>query len=370
MTRPAGDLPLWYTAGLVPVVNVVCAFLVAGLVVLAIGANPLTAVRILFTGALGSWYGIGYTLYYTTTFIFTGLAVAIVFHAGHFNIGGEGQALLGGLGAALVILNLTFLPPWIVVPLAVAGAAAMGAAWAFLPGWLQAYRGSHVVITTIMFNFLAFALMGYLLLEILKRPDSMALETRPFPEAVKLLRLDEVAAMLGLTLTRTPVNLSFVIALLCALGTFVLVWHTRLGYAIRTVGANPTAAVYAGISPQRITVIVMLIGGAFAGLMATNEILGVQQRLISDFTAGAGFVGIAVALMGRGHPAGIVLASLLFGVLYQGGAELAFDIPQITRDLIVVIQGLVILFAGALENMFRDRLAGLVVRRPPEEARS
>lgn len=358
-----GALPLWYTAGLVPVVNVVCAFLVAGLVVLAIGANPLQAVRILFTGALGSTYGLGYTLYYTTTFIFTGLAVAVVFHAGHFNIGGEGQALLGGLGVALVVLGLGhLLPGALVVPLAILGAAATGAAWAFLPGWLQAYRGSHVVITTIMFNFIAFALMGYLLLEVLKRPDSMALETRPFAEAARLLRAEEIAAWFGVTIPRTPLNLSFVLALVCAVGVWVLIWKTRLGYEIRTVGANPTAAVYAGISPERITVIVMVIGGALAGMMATNEILGVQQRLIDNFTAGAGFVGVAVALMGRGHPVGIVLASLLFGILYQGGTELAFDVPQITRDMIVVIQGLVILFAGALENMFRDRLAGLIFR--------
>jgi general nucleoside transport system permease protein len=358
-----GALPLWYTAGVVPLVNVLCAFLVAGLVVLAIGANPLAAVRILFSGALGSTYGLGYTLYYTTTFIFTGLAVAVVFHAGHFNIGGEGQALLGGLGVALVVLGLgAHLPAIVVVILAILGAAAMGAAWAFLPGWLQAYRGSHVVITTIMFNFIAFALMGYLLLEVLKRPDSMALETRPFSEGARLLRAEEIAAFFGLALPRTPLNLSFVLALLCALGVWILIWKTRLGYEIRTVGANPTAAVYAGISPARITVIVMVIGGALAGMMATNEILGVQQRLIDNFTAGAGFVGVAVALMGRGHPAGIVLASLLFGILYQGGTELAFDIPQITRDMIVVIQGLVILFAGALENMFRDRLAGLIFR--------
>ncbi len=325
-----GGLPLWYTAGLVPVLNVACAFVVAGLVVVAIGANPLDAVRILITGALGSSYGIGYTLYYATTFIFTGLAVAIAFHAGHFNIGGEGQALLGGLGIALVVLNLAFLPAPLLILLAIAGAALAGATWAFLPGWLQAYRGSHVVITTIMFNFIAFAVLGYLLVGPMKRPDSMALETLPFAEGARLFRADEILGWLGWSMPRTPLNLSFVLALAMAALTWVLIWRTRLGYEIRTVGANPNAAVYAGISPQRITVIVMLIGGAFAGMMATNEILGVQQRLIADFTAGAGFVGIAVALMGRGHPVGIVLASLLFGLLYQGGAELAFDIPQIT----------------------------------------
>ena len=136
----------------------------------------------------------------------------------------------------------------------------------------------------------------------------------------------------------------------------MLIWRTKLGYEIRTVGFNPTAAIYAGISVYRITIVTMLISGALAGLMALNPILGDQQRLQIEFVQGAGFVGIAVALMGRAHPVGIVLAALLFGMLYQGGAELAFEMPAISRDMIVVIQGLVILFAGALEHMFRPSL--------------
>jgi ABC-type uncharacterized transport system permease subunit len=137
---------------------------------------------------------------------------------------------------------------------------------------------------------------------------------------------------------------------------YLLIWRTRLGYEIRAVGLNPTAAIYAGISVFRITIVTMLISGGLAGLMALNNIMGEQQRLQIDFVAGAGFVGIAVALMGRAHPVGIILAAILFGVLYQGGAELAFEMPAITRDMIVVIQGLVILFAGALEHMFRPGL--------------
>jgi simple sugar transport system permease protein len=368
MTRPAGEHPVWFTAGLVPVANVALAFAVAALVVLAVGADPLQALRLLVAGSLGSWYGVGYTLYYTTTFVFTGLAVAVAFHAGHFNIGGEGQALLGGLGVALVALGLPFLPPILLVPLAILGAAAFGAGWAFAPGWLQAYRGSHVVITTIMFNFIAFALIGYLLVDVMKRPDSMSLETRPFVDGARLLRLDEIAAWFGLALARTPVNLSFLLALAAAVVTWAVIWRTRLGYAIRVVGFNPGAALYAGIDPRRITVVVLALGGALAGLAATNEILGVQHRLIDNFTAGAGFVGVAVALMGRGHPGGIVLAALLFGVLYQGGTELALDMPAITREMIVVIQGLVILFAGALENMVRDRLGAALFRMRPRES--
>jgi simple sugar transport system permease protein len=143
---------------------------------------------------------------------------------------------------------------------------------------------------------------------------------------------------------------------------WVLIWRTRLGYAIRTVGANPAAARYGGIDIPRITIIAMLVSGALAGLVAVNEIMGVQHRLLLEFTAGSGFIGIAVALMGRGHPVGIVLAALLFGVLFQGGTELAFDRPAISRDMIVTISGLVILFAGALDGLFRRPLAALLRR--------
>ena len=143
----------------------------------------------------------------------------------------------------------------------------------------------------------------------------------------------------------------------------MLIWRTRLGYEIRTVGVNPTAAVYGGISPARITIITTLLSGALAGGLAVNVILGEEHRLILEYTAGFGFVGIAVALMGRAHPVGIILAAILFGVLYQGGAELAFDKPKISRDMIIVIQGLVVLFAGALEHMFRRPVAMLLARR-------
>lgn len=358
----ARGLPLWLTAGVAPLVNVTVAFLAAGAVVALIGENPAEALAIMARGALGSPYGLGYTLYYATSFIFTGLAVAVAFHAGHFNIGGEGQALMGGLGAALVALALPFLPWFLLAPLAVAGAAFAGAAFAFVPAYLQATRGSHIVITTIMFNFLAATLLVYLLVGPLKMEGSMAPETAKFVDGAGLPLVSQMAAWFGVALPRTPLNLSFLMAIAAAFGVWLLIWRTRLGYAIRTVGANPDAAVYAGVSPKRITIVALVISGALAGLMATNEILGVQGRLINEFTAGAGFVGIAVALMGRGHPFGIVLAACLFGVLYQGGAELAFEKPKITRDMIVVIQGFVILFAGALETLFADRIAALYTR--------
>src|SRR6202790_1892162 len=158
----------------------------------------------------------------------------------------------------------------------------------------------------------------------------------------------------------TPFNLSFLLALAAALGVWTLIWRTRLGYEIRTVGVNPTAAVYGGITPARITIITTVLSGARAGGLAVNVILGEEHRLILEFTGGFGFVGIAVALMGRAHPVGIILAAILFGVLYQGGQALSIDMPKISRDMIVVIQGLVVLFAGALEHMFRRPVATLL----------
>jgi simple sugar transport system permease protein len=350
-------LPGWVDYGIIPLANVATAFLVSGLVVLMVGENPLEAVRILVWGAFGFGEGVGFTLFYATNFILTGLAVSVAFHAGLFNIGGEGQAYIGGLGVGLAALALDRIVPWwVTFPVALMAAVLFGAAWALVPAWLQAKRGSHIVITTIMFNFIASALMVWLLVDHLSPPGTLQPETRTFEAGGALPELGGLFAALGLDAGGAPVNITLFLALAAAVLVYFLIWRTRLGYEIRTFGHNPTAAVYAGISPVRITLVAMLISGALAGLMALNPIMGEQQRLQVDFVAGAGFVGIAVALMGRAHPVGVILASILFGMLYQGGAELAFEIPVISRDMIIVIQGLVILFAGALEHMYRPAL--------------
>lgn len=353
MSAPRAELPGPVEYLLLPLVNLAAAFLVSGLVVLAIGENPIEAVRIMLAGALGYAEGIGFTLYYTTNFVFTGLAVAVAYHAGLFNIGAEGQATIAGLGVALVCLGFDGAPWWLVAPFAVVAAMLFGAAWAFVPAWAQARRGSHIVITTIMFNFIASVVMVYLLVNVMGKPGAMAPETRNFAEATRLPSMREVLRPFGLDIGTSPLNPTFFVAVLASIFVWLLIWKSRLGYEMRAVGTNPAAAHYAGIDTGRIVVVAMLISGGLAGLLAVNEVMGVQHRLLLEFTAGAGFVGIAVALMGRAHPFGIALAAFLFGVLYQGGAELAFEKPKISRDMIVVIQGLVILFAGALEQMFR-----------------
>ena len=352
-------LPGWADALLVPLLSLLIAFAISGLVILAIGEDPIAALNLMVTGALGSSYGWGYTLYYTTNFLFTGLAVSVAFHAGLFNIGGEGQATLGGLGVALVCLALPW-PHWsLALAAAMVGGAAFGALWAAVPAWLQATRGSHIVITTIMFNFIAASLLNYLLVNVLKPQGSMDPASARFPEATQLPRLSDVLAVVGIPFNdRNPANITLLIGLAACVLVWLLIWRTRLGYQIRAFGKSEPAAKYAGIRPVRITMYAMLISGGLAGLMAVNNVMGEAQRLVLNSVEGAGFIGIAVALMGRSHPFGVLLAALLFGFLYQGGAELALW-TSIPRELIVVIQALVILFTGALDNMVRMPVARL-----------
>ncbi|MFN3526342.1 MAG: ABC transporter permease [Paracoccus sp. (in: a-proteobacteria)] len=352
-------MPKWADVILTPLISLLLAMGISALVILAIGESPWEAMTVMVEGALGSSYGWGFTLYYATNFIFTGLAVMVAYHASLFNIGGEGQAAMGGLGVALVLLYLP-LPHWgLALPAAMLGAALFGAAWAFVPAYLQAKRGSHIVITTIMFNFIAAVILNFLLVHILRPAGSMDPATARFPGSTNLPSLSEIAAGFGVVWGRNaPVNVTFLIAVAACILIWVLIWRTRLGYQIRAFGRSERGAVYAGISPVRITVIAMLISGGLAGMMAINNVMGEAERLVLNAVEGAGFIGIAVALMGRNHPFGIFLAALLFGFLYQGGGELALW-TSIPRELIVVIQALVILFTGALDNMVRMPLERL-----------
>ncbi len=359
-------MPKWADTILVPFLSLIIAFVISGLVILAIGENPWAAMKIMVEGAVGSSYGWGYTLYYATNFMFTGLAVAVAFQASLFNIGGEGQALLGGLGVALVCLFVPW-PHWTIALLAaMAGGALFGAAWAAIPAWLQAKRGSHIVITTIMFNFIGAALLGYILVNLMRPAGSMDPASARFAPEIALPKLADMLGAVGIPFSRAaPANISFLIALLACFAVWLLIWRTRLGYQIRAFGKSEPAAVYAGMSPVKITMFTMLISGGLAGMMAINNVMGEAQRLMMNAVEGAGFIGIAVALMGRSHPLGVALAAILFGFLYQGGAELALW-TSVPRELIVVIQALVILFTGALDNMVRmpvEKLFALRRRR-------
>ena len=356
-------LPRWIDIGLLPLINLAAALVVAGIIIAIIGENPFVAMGVMLKGAFVYKGALGYTLFYTTNFIFTGLAVAVAFHAMLFNIGGEGQAMIGGLGVGLVCLALdNLLPPLLVVTVAIFAAAFFGAVWGVIPGWLQARRGSHIVITTIMFNFIAASVMVWLLAGMLMAPGQMSPETRSFAEGIGLPQIHDVLNAIGFSVAKSPLNFSFVVALLASFGVWVLIWRTRLGYVIRATGHSERAAIYAGHNPAHIIMIAMAISGGLAGLMSLNEILGVQERVILNFTSGYGFTGIAVALMGRNHPVGILFASLLFGALYQGGAELDFEFQTITREMVLMIQGLIILFSGALAYLFAPLVARIYFR--------
>ena len=359
----APTLPRWADIGLLPLVNLAMALAVCAGVVAVVGLDPWQVITLLVKGAFGSKAGISYTLYYATTFVFTGLAVAVAFHGGLFNIGGEGQAMIGGLGCAVVALALgARLPALVLLPLMVAASMAAGALWAAVPAALQAWRGSHVVITTIMFNFIASALLAYLLVNLLKPPGSMTVETEAFAESAHMPGVHAVLAALGIAWPRTPLNLSAVLAVVAAVAVYWFLWRSRAGYELRAVGHAPDAAHYGGIRPRRQVMVSMMISGALAGLLGINELAGVQHRLLLDYVVGAGFTGIAVSLIGRNHPAGIVLASLLFGALYQGGAELAFEIAGFSRDMVTTLQGLIVLFSGAMARVAAPTLARAVAR--------
>ena len=353
-------MPKWADVVLVPLFSLLLAAFLSALLILAIGESPGEALKLMVEGTLLRSAGWGYMLYYTTNFIFTGLAVSIAFHASLFNIGGEGQAMMGGLGVSLVCLFIPW-PHWsLAIVGASVGAAVFGMIWAGLPAYLQAKRGSHIVITTIMFNFIAAGVLNFFLVGALKPKGSMDPATANFPASTHLPTFEDMAQLLGFEkmFRSAPANVSFFIALLACVAVWYLIWRSPLGYEIRALGKSGPAARYAGVGSVKIIMITMMISGALCGLMAVNTTQGESERLILNFTEGAGFIGIAVALMGRSHPVGVFLAALLFGFLYQGGAELALW-TKIPREMIIVIQALVILFTGALTLMVRAPLEQL-----------
>jgi simple sugar transport system permease protein len=364
MSAPV-ELPRWAELGLLPLVNLLMALLVCSVVLAGVGLAPLEVLSLLVKGAFGSAAGLSYTLYYATTFTFTGLAVAVAFHGGLFNIGGEGQAMAGGLGCSLVALSLgEHWPAALLMPAMVLAAMVGGALWAAVPAILQAWRGSHIVITTIMFNFIASALLAWLLVGPLKAPGSMMVETISFAKAARMPSLHQVLGGFGIDWPRTPLNLTIVLAIAAAIAVYLYLWRSRPGYELRTVGFSPSAAQYAGMRSRRQIVLAMLISGALAGMVGINELAGVQHRLLLDYVLGAGFTGISVALIGRNHPLGIILASILFGALFQGGAELAFEMPGFSRDMVTTLQGLIVLFSGAMAYVAAPALAWLLAAAP------
>jgi general nucleoside transport system permease protein len=303
------------------------------------GENPWHVLTILCRGAFGSRYDLGMTLFYSTPLIFTGLSVAIAFQAGLFNIGAEGQLTLGALSAAAAGALWPGLPAPLAPALAGAGAILAGTLWGAIPGWLRARRGSHEVINTIMLNFIAAGLASYVALYLLKNPASQNPETRPVGPGYLIRQFG--------TFGGAPVSAALPLALVVAAVVWVLLWRTSLGFEIRAVGQSESAARAAGIDAGRIRIVALSLAGALAGLVGVGEVLGNAGKFVVEFSPGYGFLGIAVALLGRNQPLGVVAAALLFGALHKGTWELDLETEHVTRELSLVLQGLIILCVSA-----------------------
>ncbi len=303
------------------------------------GENPWHVLQILTKSAFGSGYDIGMTLFYTTPLIFTGLAVAVPFQAGLFNIGAEGQLTLGALAAAALGALLPGIPSPLAPLLACLAAFLAGSVWGAIPGWLRARRGSHEVINTIMLNFVAAGIASYVTLYLLKNPDSQNPETRPIGAGYLLHQF----AVFG----GAPVSAALPLAILVAFLVWILLRRTVIGYEMRAVGQSESAARAAGIDSGKMRIIAMTLAGGLAGLVGVGEVLGNAGKFRMGFSPEFGFIGIAVALLGRNQPAGVVASALLFGALHKGTADLDLETEHVTRDLSLILQALVILSVSA-----------------------
>jgi len=320
-------------------VAVVIAFLVGALVLLATGHSPIDAYSKLLTGAFGDSYGLGQTLTQATPIIFTSLAFLFAFKCGLFNIGAEGQLLIGGFAAAWVGISFTGLPIYVHLPLALLAGAAGGALWGFIPAVLKAELDAHEVITTMMLSYVALYITSYMVNYPFKAPGWVA-QTPFIAPAAELPRI----------LPPTQLSGSIIVALIMAGITAFVLQRTTLGYEVRAIGLNATAARSGGINVKRGMLLALVISGMIAGLGGAGEILGVERRFIDGFSPGYGWDGLAVALIGGLNPFGVVLASILVGALRSGGMVMN-RVTGVPLDVIYLIQSLVVLFAAAPQLM-------------------
>lgn len=340
---------------LFPLIAVAAAFLVGGILILIIGDNPLQAYALLFGSALSWPVGIAYTLFYATPLIFTGLAVLVAFRCGLLNIGAEGQLYVAAFATAWIGITFANLSPLLLIPMSFMAALVAGGAWGGIPGVLKARFGSHEVINTIMLNFIAVALISYFTQYHYKAQGDPIMQTVPIGQNAHIMRLGKVIPWIPEWI---PLNLAFVVALFCCLLVYLFLWRTKWGYELRSTGANPSASEYGGISIRKQIVIAMTISGALAGLVAINEVLGYRHRYYDGFSDHYGFTGIAVALLGRNHPVGVILSALLFAILQRGGIPVDAFTEHVTKDIVQVLQGTIILFVAA-EAIFRGPFAKL-----------
>ncbi|MNK80478.1 L-arabinose transporter permease protein [compost metagenome] len=307
------------------------------------GENPWHIFMILVKSAFGSTYDLGLTLSYTTPLIFTGLSVAIAFHAGLFNVGAEGQLTMAAVTAAAVGVLMPQIPFPLAPVFALFVGVAAGALWGFIPGWLKAARGSHEVIVTIMMNFIAAGLASWFALEIIPNPNSQNPETAMVSANYMFKEYD----LLVRWFPDTPVNASLVVAIILAFLIWIFLWKTTWGFDLRAVGENPEAARRGGIPAKRVQILAMILAGGLAGFVALSEVLGSAGQYRIGFSPDYGFIGIAVALLAGNNPLGIIFAAFLMGALHKGASDLDLETNTITRDFSRIIQALIILGVAA-----------------------
>lgn len=330
-----------------PMIGFLISIAACTILLVSLGESPYLLVEALRSTCLTS-FGLGYTLFYATPLIFTGLAVALGFHCGLFNIGAEGQLYIGSIA---IVLFANFFPgvsATLAVPLAILSAGIAGGLWGAIAGWLKAKRNSHEVIVTILLNFIGIALVDYLILYPLKNPQTQNPETVKIASAYHLPLLETICTRYGLEwFATTPVNMALFLAIFTALLVHIFLFHSVYGYELRAVGQNPVASGYAGISTKRTIVWALFLSGAMAGLVGLNEVLGHEHRVLQGFSPQYGFTGIAVALLARNHPLGILLSALLFGALHNSARELEFLSERVSKELSLVLQATLICFVAA-----------------------
>lgn len=323
---------------LVPITAVIIALLIASVIIIVIGKNPLTAYAIMLEGAFGGAEPLANTIIKMTPLILTGLAVGFGFRAGVFNIGAEGQMTMGALAGAMVAMNIGGIPSVIAIPLSILVGMLAGAFWASIAGFLKAFTGAHEVISTIMLNWIAVNIASFMV----TGPLAIGSGTPKSPEIAEASKLPVI-----LKVQATELSIGIFIAIVVAILMYVLIEKTTTGYELKSVGFNPFAAEYGGISIKKSIVLTMAISGALAGMAGIVDLLGVTpHRFVGELTGGRGFDGITIALIGRNNPIGIIFAALLIAALRTGSNAMQIR-AQIPNDIVMIIQGIVIFLVAA-----------------------
>ena len=349
-----------------PLVAVFAAFVVGGIIVLLIGDNPFVTFYQLIGHSFGSLNDIGYTLSFATPLIFTGLAVAVAFRCGLLNIGAEGQLYIAAFATTWVgikfggtIVNIFgkeenwswfSLPSILLILVCILTAVVAGGIWGAIPGILKAKFGSHEVINTIMLNFIGISLVSYFTQYYFKIPGDPILQTAEIGPGAHIPRVSQYIPGMP---DFVPLSVAFLLAILMCVLVYIFLWKTKWGYELRAVGENASAAEYGGVSVKRQIVIAMAISGGLAGMVAIGEVLGYRYRYYDGFSNGWGYLGIAVALLGRNHPLGIFIAAIFFAVLQRGGIFVDIETKYVSKDLVDVLQAIIIIFVASLQRYSR-----------------